>query len=64
MNQGQTQDFKLITQPVEKRTYCYWCGQKLKECQSCYGKGVFACYVCKPCKGTGLICPTHDFDWS
>jgi hypothetical protein len=47
----------------EKRTYCYWCGQKLNSCEACKGKGYYNHRSCERCNGTGVLCATHDKMW-
>ena len=47
----------------EMRTYCYWCGQKLNNCEACKGKGVRNNSMCERCNGTGVLCATHDKMW-
>ena len=47
----------------EKRTYCYWCGQKLHNCDKCRGKGSYNNKSCECCDGTGVLCSTHDKLW-
>ena len=46
-----------------KRSYCYWCGQKLNNCEACKGKGVCNNSTCEKCNGTGVLCVTHDKMW-
>jgi len=55
--------FQLMMIVAEKRNYCYWCGQKLKNCDACRGKGETKEHTCHECKGQGMTCPTHDTDW-
>ena len=47
----------------EKRAYCYWCGQKLHNCEKCKGKGRYNQHQCELCGGTGVLCSTHDKLW-
>ena len=49
---------------TSKTTYCYWCGQGLSQCGMCKGSGLFRGSDCKPCKGLGRLCPTHEGNWS
>ena len=54
---------QLSVMITAKRAYCYWCGQGLRECGMCKGSGQFRGTECKPCKGHGNLCPTHEGDW-
>jgi hypothetical protein len=45
------------------RTDCYWCARTLRQCGMCSGSGRFRNEKCKPCKGQGCLCPTHEGDW-
>jgi hypothetical protein len=47
----------------ERKTYCYWCGQQLHNCEKCKGKGTYNNHVCELCDGTGVLCATHDKLW-
>jgi hypothetical protein len=47
----------------EKKAYCYWCGQKLHECEKCRGKGIYNNLSCQVCDGTGALCATHNKLW-
>jgi hypothetical protein len=47
----------------EKKAYCYWCGQKLHNCEKCRGKGTFNNQSCQCCDGTGVLCATHNKLW-
>ncbi len=49
-----------ITKPSKS---CYWCGQPLKECDTCGGNGFTNDSTCKLCNGNGRLCPTHNGDW-
>jgi hypothetical protein len=44
-------------------TNCFWCGVALRECGMCKGSGLYKGSICKPCKGQGRLCPTHEGDW-
>jgi len=63
MEKIKKQIMQLMLVVTDKRVYCYWCGQKLRECGACHGKGVSKSNTCSPCKGSGLMCPTHEADW-
>ena len=47
----------------EKKAYCYWCGQKLHDCEKCKGKGTYNNQWCQVCDGTGVLCATHNKLW-
>jgi hypothetical protein len=47
----------------ERRSYCYWCGQKLNACATCGGKGMYNQHSCERCNGTGALCLKHDKLW-
>jgi len=53
----------LLLLGSEKRSYCYWCGQKLNNCEACRGKGTHNHRTCERCNGTGVLCATHDKLW-
>lgn len=59
----QQRSFQLMMIITEQRNHCYWCGQRLKNCEVCHGKGEYKENTCHPCKGSGKICPTHEADW-
>ena len=44
-------------------SYCFWCGQALRECGMCKGSGSFNGATCKPCRGFGRLCTVHEADW-
>lgn len=43
--------------------HCYWCGQRLKKCNECKGKGAHQGSQCNSCQGTGATCEVHSVDW-
>ena len=46
-----------------RKAYCYWCGQKLHDCEKCKGKGICNNQSCQVCDGTGVLCITHNKLW-
>lgn len=63
-NKGRnTTSFNLLLILKQNINHCYWCGQKLRKCDSCGGRGVKSTAKCMDCNGNGALCKTHQVDW-
>ncbi len=56
-------NFSLLLIMKQNYNHCYWCGQKLRKCDTCGGRGVKSEATCTDCNGNGAICKVHRVDW-
>lgn len=56
-------NFNLLLILKRNENHCYWCGQTLRKCEGCGGKGMKSDTVCSQCNGNGALCKLHKIDW-